>query len=49
VSEKYEFIDAQEVHYPIRSMCRWAGVSTSGSYDWPGPARLGGAPRAARS
>jgi putative transposase len=34
VSERYEFIDAQEAHYPIRSMCRWAGVSTSGFYDW---------------
>jgi putative transposase len=34
VSEKYEFIDAQGPHYPIRSMCRWARVSTSGYYEW---------------
>lgn len=34
MSEKYEFIDAQEAHYPIRSMCRWAQVSASGFYDW---------------
>jgi putative transposase len=34
VSERYEFIDAQKAHYPIRSMCRWTRVSTSGYYDW---------------
>ncbi len=28
MSAKYEFIDAQKAHYPLVSMCAWAGVST---------------------
>ena len=31
VSAKYEFIDAQKAQYAIVKMCRWLGVSTSGS------------------
>ena len=31
---KYAFIDAQKACYPIVLMCRWAGVSRSGFYDW---------------
>jgi putative transposase len=34
VSAKYEFIDAEKAHYPIVKMCTWAGVSTSGFYEW---------------
>ena len=31
MSAKYEFIDAQKAQYAIVKMCRWLGVSTSGS------------------
>ncbi|MEU3464600.1 IS3 family transposase [Streptomyces sp. NPDC006733] len=34
VTEKYEFIDGEAGTYPVRSMCIWAGVSTSGFYHW---------------
>ena len=34
MSCKYEFIDAEKANYPVASMCRWAGVSRSGYYDW---------------
>jgi putative transposase len=34
VSAKFEFIDAQKAHYTIVKMCAWAGVSTSGYYEW---------------
>ena len=31
---KYGFINGEEGNYPIGSMCRWAGVSRSGYYEW---------------
>jgi transposase InsO family protein len=39
---RYEFIDAEKAtnnndgtpRYPVRSMCRWLSVSTSGYYEW---------------
>jgi putative transposase len=34
VSSKYEFIDGERANYPVRSMCRWAQVSSSGFYVW---------------
>jgi putative transposase len=34
VSVKYEFIRGEEGAYPIEKMCRWAGVSRSGFYEW---------------
>jgi len=34
VSSKYEFIDAQKVHYPLSWMFGWAQVSSSGFYEW---------------
>lgn len=34
MSAKYEFIDAEKVHYAIVKMCGWMGVSTSGYYEW---------------
>ena len=34
VTERYELINREEGHYPISSMCRWAGVSRSGYYSW---------------
>jgi putative transposase len=42
VSEKYEFIDAQNADAPagggnaptVTCMCRWLGVSKSGFYEW---------------
>jgi putative transposase len=34
VSARYEFIDAEKDNYPVRKMCAWAGVSTSGFYEW---------------
>jgi putative transposase len=34
VSSKYEFIDGEKANYPIVKMCRWAGVSKSGFYEW---------------
>jgi putative transposase len=34
VSARYEFIDAEKDNYPVRNMCAWAGVSTSGFYEW---------------
>lgn len=34
MSSRCEFIDAQKAFYPIRKMCSWIGVSTSGFYDW---------------
>lgn len=42
MSEKYSFIDAQKAvrnrdgsaRYPVKLMCRWLAVSTSGFYEW---------------
>lgn len=34
MSSKYEFIDGEKAFYPVVSMCRWAGVSRSGFYEW---------------
>jgi putative transposase len=34
MSARYEFIDAEKDNYPVRKMCAWAGVSTSGFYEW---------------
>ncbi|WP_329142625.1 IS3 family transposase [Streptomyces sp. NBC_01456] len=34
MTEKYEFIDGESDTYPVRRMCAWAGVSTSGFYHW---------------
>jgi transposase InsO family protein len=34
VSSKYEFIDGEKANYSIVKMCRWAGVSKSGFYEW---------------
>ncbi len=31
---KFELIDAEKANYPIVKMCEWAGVSTSGYYEW---------------
>lgn len=31
---KYAFIAGEEGSYPVTSMCRWAGVSRSGYYEW---------------
>jgi transposase InsO family protein len=34
VSDKCEFIDGEKEDYPVRSMCAWIGISSSGFYDW---------------
>lgn len=34
MSSKYEFIDGEEGNYPITKMFGWAGVSSSGFYEW---------------
>jgi len=34
VSAKYEFIDGEEGNYPMVKMFTWAGVSSSGFYEW---------------
>ena len=34
MSSKYEFIDAEEGQYPMSKMFIWAGVSSSGFYEW---------------
>ncbi|WP_392961265.1 IS3 family transposase [Streptomyces sp. LN245] len=34
VTEKCEFIDGEAGNFPVRQMCTWAGVSTSGFYHW---------------
>ncbi len=34
MSAKFEFIDGEKAHYPLVKMCAWAGVSTSGYYEW---------------
>jgi putative transposase len=34
VSTKYGFIDAEEGNYPMSKMFTWAGVSSSGFYEW---------------
>jgi len=34
VSSRFGFIDAQKAHYPVIKMCGWAGVSSSGYYEW---------------
>lgn len=34
MSAKYEFIDAEEGNYPMSKMLGWAGVSSSGFYEW---------------
>lgn len=34
MSSKYEFIDAEEGNYPMSKMFLWAGVSSSGFYEW---------------
>jgi transposase InsO family protein len=34
VSAKYEFIDGEEGNYPMSKMFAWAGVSSSGFYEW---------------
>lgn len=36
MSAKYEFIDAEEGNYPMTKMFTWAGVSSSGFYEWRG-------------
>ncbi|WP_280205979.1 IS3 family transposase [Nocardia cyriacigeorgica] len=34
VTVKYAFIASEEGNYAVVDMCRWAGVSRSGFYDW---------------
>lgn len=34
MSSKYEFIDGEEGNYPMTKMFDWAGVSSSGFYEW---------------
>lgn len=34
MNAKYAFIAGEEGTYTIRNMCRWAGVSRSGYYEW---------------
>jgi transposase InsO family protein len=34
VSDKYTFIRGEEGNYSVRNMCRWAGVSRAGYYEW---------------
>lgn len=34
MSSKYEFIDGEEGNYPLSKMFVWAGVSSSGFYEW---------------
>ncbi|QCX82512.1 hypothetical protein C9F11_44750 (plasmid) [Streptomyces sp. YIM 121038] len=34
MTEKYEFIDGESGTCPVRRMCAWAGVSTSGFCHW---------------
>ncbi|MEU5307066.1 hypothetical protein [Streptomyces noursei] len=34
MTEKHEFIDGEADNFPMRQMCAWAGVSTSGFYHW---------------
>ena len=34
MSSKFEFIDGEKDRFPIVKMCEWAGVSTSGFYEW---------------
>lgn len=34
MSAKYEFIDGEEGNYPMSKMFAWAGVSSSGFYEW---------------
>lgn len=34
MSSKYEFIDGEEGNYPMTKMFIWAGVSSSGFYEW---------------
>lgn len=34
MSSTYEFIDAEEGNYPMTKMFVWAGVSSSGFYEW---------------
>lgn len=34
MTAKCEFIDGEKANYPIRKMCTWLGISTSGFYDW---------------
>lgn len=34
MSSRFEFIDGERANYPIVKMCEWAGVSTSGFYEW---------------
>lgn len=34
MTAKYAFIESEEGNYPVTAMCRWAGVSRSGYYDW---------------
>jgi hypothetical protein len=34
VRARFELIDAEKADFPIVKMCEWAGVSTSGYYEW---------------
>ena len=34
MSSRYEFIDGEEGNYPMMKMFAWAGVSSSGFYEW---------------
>jgi putative transposase len=34
VTEKYEFIDDEKACHPVRKMCEWIDVSSSGFYAW---------------
>lgn len=34
MSSRYEFIDGEEGNYPMVKMFAWAGVSSSGFYEW---------------
>lgn len=34
MSAKYVFIRSEEGNFPVVKMCKWAGVSKSGYYDW---------------
>lgn len=34
MTDKYELIATEKDNYPVRKMCQWLVVSTSGFYDW---------------
>lgn len=49
MSAKYAFITGEGGNYSVRTMCRWAKVSTSGYHDWKPRPALGDRPVARRA